>query len=127
MVLVAAVSMLLLAVPALAQQPDFYGGILPEEIERGDDGVVPPDGEVQPDGRAGAAGDRIQPRADARADRGERAAGDRGVTAAGRQLPVTGLGLAAGLFLALGLIGGGIAAVRLGRRRGHATQHSPTT
>lgn len=48
------------------------------------------------------------------------AAGERGVVVAGRQLPVTGFGLLAFVVLALGLLGGGAAALTIARRRTRA-------
>jgi len=120
MLLMAALVALLVAAPALAQ-PDPYGEVRPGDTEPPGGGVVAPD--TQPAPAPGARVDRPAPtRGDMVRDNPVRwgVAADR-VVVAGRQLPVTGVDLAAGLLLALALIGGGTVAVGYARRRGAIT------
>lgn len=135
MVIVVALAGLLVAAPALAQDP--YGEVLPGDLEQPGDGAVAPDadearapgagdqGDQGEQGVQGEQGEQGEQPAAARADRAAvdrevSAAGQTGVVVAGRHLPVTGFGLAAGLVLALGLIGGGVAALMVARRRTRA-------
>lgn len=126
MITVVALVGLLAAVPAFAQE-SFYEEVLPGDLEQPGEGVAP-DAEQAPapatrgERPASARGDSAGVDA---TDRGVSVAGQRGVVVAGRQLPVTGFGLAAGLVLGLGLIGGGAAALTVARRRGRAEPPLP--
>lgn len=102
--LIAAVG--LLAIPAAAQQPDPYGGVLPDGAVQPDDTTAPPDAVAPRPGEVETSrGDVARPGP---------------VRAAGRHLPVTGGELTIILLaLGVGLLGVGGTAVLLARRRGH--------
>lgn len=119
----------LLAVPASAQQTDFYGEVLPDDLSQPGDTTARPDDAAAP--ATEEAGERPgssaaeRPESTSAADRPGpdvrvRAAGNP-VTVAGRQLPVTGGELTLTL-LALGgfMVAAGAAIVTVNRRRGQA-------
>lgn len=91
-----AAAMLLVAVPAGAQDPDPYGEVLPDEVSQTPADTVPPDDGAA---RSEAAADEVTP-------------------AAPGALPRTGSGVTVGtLLLGVLLLGAGGAAVQMARRR----------
>lgn len=115
-----------LAGPALAQQPDPYGGVLPNDPVQSDDAVAPPDGAA---GDLDAADDGSRRPASAQVGAAQDIVNVDAVdpaTASSRQLPVTGGELAMTL-LTTGtfMVTGGLVVVTLTRRRADRPQQPP--
>lgn len=127
--LVSTLAVALLVMPAAAQQPDPYSGVLPGGAERPDDVTAPPDGgavlgggaERSDDGTVRQGAEPSAPSAVEAPSRGDVGAAGRPATPVPTpRLPVTG-GESTVILLALGaaLLAAGTSAMLVARRRGH--------